>query len=448
MSEQLDVQALARPAPSGTAGSGGIPTDDPAAPTTHTPATVPRPAVPHPGLSETLQARIARDFLPRWTTEWGGRFFAEGQVPGPQAIRLDGNDYLSIAGHPHIVSAQIEALRRHGSFMVQSGIFQKSDSPVLRLERDLAAWLQVQGVMLCQSGYAANLGLLQVIAEPDMPVYIDTLAHMSLWEGIRAARATPRPFRHNQAAHLARCIRAHGPGVVVVDAVYSTTGALCPLAEIVEVAEQGGCMIVVDESHSLGTHGPEGRGLCVGLGLAHRVHFVTASLAKAFAGRAGFFTVPDALRPYLSLNSFPGVFSSCLLPYEVLGLHATLAVVQGADAARRRLQALTTRLRARLSDLGYPVAQGSEQIIALEAGKESVTLALRDALEAQGIFGAMFCAPATARDRAMVRLTLSAGLTDLEVERIESVLATMAPTLKPWEWPAARRQRLHGAGLS
>ncbi len=448
MSEQLDVQALARPAPSGTAGSGGIPTDDPAAPTTHSPATVPRPPVLHPGLSGALRARIARDFLPRWTTEWGGRFFAEGQVPGPQAIRLDGNDYLSIAGHPHIVSAQIEALRRHASFMVQSGIFQKSDSPVLRLERELAAWLQVQGVMLCQSGYAANLGLLQVIAEPDMPVYIDTLAHMSLWEGIRAARATPRPFRHNQPAHLARCIRAHGPGVVVVDAVYSTTGALCPLAEIVEVAEEGGCMIVVDESHSLGTHGPQGRGLCVGLGLAHRVHFVTASLAKAFAGRAGFFTVPDELRPYLSLNSFPGVFSSCLLPYEVLGLHATLSVVQGADAARRRLHALTARLRTRLSDLGYPVAQGSEQIIALEAGKESVTLALRDALEAQGIFGAMFCAPATARDRAMVRLTLSAGLTDLEVERIESVLAGMAPTLKPWEWPAARRQRLHGAGLS
>ncbi len=441
MSEQLDVQAPARPAPSGTAGSGGIPTEVPATHTTHSPAAAPHPGVPHPGLSQALQARIERDFMPRWTREWGGRFFAEGRVPGPQAIRLDGNDYLSIAGHPHIVSAQIEALRRHATFMVQSRIFQDSDSSVLRLERDLAAWLQVQGVMLCQSGYAANLGLLQVIAEPDSPVYIDTLAHMSLWEGIRAARARPRPFRHNQPAHLARCIRAHGPGVVVVDAVYSTTGAMCPLAEIVEVAEQGGCMIVVDESHSLGTHGPQGRGLCVGMGLAHRVHFVTASLAKAFAGRAGFFTVPHALRPYLSLNSFPGVFSSCLLPYEVQGLQATLAVVQGAEGARQRLCAITARMRAHLTALGYPVAQGSEQIIALESGKESATLALRDALEARGIFGAMFCAPATARDRAMVRLTLSAGLTDPEIEQVEEVLAEMAPTLRPWEWDAARRQR-------
>ena len=446
MSEQLTIQAPARPASPGLAVSGGIPTRvlplQSHAPRSAGPQSAGLlSAVPHPGLSEALRARIARDFMPRWTHEWGGRFFAEGRVPGPQAVRLDGNDYLSIAGHPKIVSAQIDALRRHASFMVQSGIFQKTDSPGLRLEADLAAWLQAQGVVLCQSGYAANLGLLQVIAEPDSPVYIDALAHMSLWEGIRAARAQPRPFRHNQPDHLARCIREHGPGVVVVDAVYSTTGALCPLEEMVRVAEEGGCMIVVDESHSLGTHGPQGRGLCVGLGLAHRVHFITASLAKAFAGRAGFFTVPDELRPYLSLNSFPSVFSSCLLPYEVIGLQETLAVVQAADDARLRLRQITLRLRRHLMLLGYPVGQGTEQIIALETGREADTLALRDALEAQDIFGAMFCAPATARDRAMVRLTLTAGLTDSEITRVESVLAAMAPDLRPWDWPAARRQR-------
>lgn len=431
MSEQLDTQTLARPAGAGWADAGVIPAQ----------ARPRLPSVPHPGLSGPLRARIARDFLPRWTYEWGGRFFTEGRMPGPQAIRLDGNDYLSIAGHPKIVTAQIEALRHHASFMVQSGIFQKSDSPVLRFEAELADWLQAQGVMLCQSGYAANLGLLQVIAEPEMPVYIDALAHMSLWEGIRAARAEPRPFRHNQPAHLARCIREHGPGVVVVDAVYSTTGALCPLREIVEVAEQGGCMIVVDESHSLGTHGPQGRGLCMALGLSHRVHFITASLAKSFAGRAGFFTVPDELRPYLSLNAFPAVFSSCLLPYEAVGLQATLAVVQSAEGARLRLRQITARLRHRLTELGYPVAQGTEQIIALEAGPEADTLALRDALEAREIFGAMFCAPATTRDRSMVRITLNAGLTDSEVQRFEDVLAELAPAVRPWAWDAARRQQ-------
>ena len=81
-------------------------------------------------------------------------------------------------------------------------------------------------------------------------------------------------------------IRTHGPGIVVVDSVYSTTGALCRLEEILQVTERHGSMIVVDESHSLGTHGPHGAGLCAALGVTHRVHFITASLAKAFAGRA------------------------------------------------------------------------------------------------------------------------------------------------------------------
>ena len=89
---------------------------------------------------------------------------------------------------------------------------------------------------------------------------------------------------------------AAGPGVVVVDSVYSTTGALCPLREMVEVVERHGAMILVDESHSLGTHGPRGAGLCAELGLGDRVHFITASLAKAVAGDATAFPASQALR--------------------------------------------------------------------------------------------------------------------------------------------------------
>lgn len=403
---------------------------------------VPTDPVRSAGIPSALQERIARDFVPRWTEAWGGRFFADGRPPGPDAIRLDGNDYLAIGGHPDIIQAQIEALKQHAGFVVQSGVFQKEDTPSRRFELALARWLGAQDVLLSQSGYAANLGLLQVIALPGMPVYIDQLAHMSLWEGVRAAGAHPHPFRHNDPDHLARCQRAHGPGLVVVDAVYSTTGALCPLTAIVEAAEAGGSTMVVDESHSLGTHGPQGRGLVAALGLTDRVPFITASLAKAFAGRAGFFSLPAQMRHYLMVTSYPGIFSSCLLPYEVAGLHATLDTIEQADTARARLRRSTARLRSHLQALGYPIGQGTEQIIALETGPESATLALRDALEARGLFGAVFFWPATTRERSMVRLTLNAGLTDLELDRMERAFTDLAPAVKPWDWPAARRQRL------
>jgi CAI-1 autoinducer synthase len=229
--------------------------------------------------------------------------------------------------------------------------------------------------------------------------------------------------------------------VVVVDSVYSTTGAVCPLEAMVEVAERAGCMILVDESHSLGTHGPTGAGLCVALGLSHRVHFITASLAKAFAGRAGFMTLPAEIRNYVLSTSYPNMFSSCLLPHEIAALAATLAVIQHSDDARARLRASTGRLRTALAALGYPIQQGSEQIIALEAGTEPATMVLRDRLEERGVFGSVFCAPATSRNRTMVRLTLHAGLAEAELGHVEAVAADIAPLVRPWDWPIARRLR-------
>ena len=392
-------------------------------------------------LSTRLQQRIESQFASRLRDEWGGKFVTHGRKPHSDDVRLDGNDYLSITGHPEIVQAQLASLRSDREFVLQSGVFQLEGASAWQLERALCGWLGVVDGLLCQSGYTANLGLLQVVADRDTPVYMDSLAHMSLWEGARAAQAPVHAFRHNDPAHLAKMMERHGAGLVVVDSVYSTTGALCPLRAIVEAAERSGSMILVDESHSVGTHGPEGAGLCALLGLTHRVQFITFSLAKAFAGRAGFFSMPAELRNYLMCHSFPSIFSSCLLPHEVAGLRATLDVVRRSDGAREKLHANTRRLRGSLSDLGYPIHHGSEQIISLEAGLEIDTLALRDALEEHGVVGSVFCAPATSRNRAMVRLTLNAGLTQAELSHVEAAAQAVAGKVKPWDWPIARRNR-------
>ncbi|HEY8048774.1 MAG TPA: alpha-hydroxyketone-type quorum-sensing autoinducer synthase [Ramlibacter sp.] len=398
-----------------------------------------------PAMPPLLARRIEREFAARWREQWGGKFILHGRPPREGAVRLDGNDYLGVTGHPRIVQAQIDALRTDTESVVQSGVFLLDHHPARAFEKGMAAWLGKEDAFLCQSGYAANLGLLQIIADEHTPVYLDSLAHMSLWEGARAAKAPAHAFRHNDPAHLERLIAQHGPGVVVVDSVYSTTGALCPLEQVVEVVERTGSMIVVDESHSMGTHGPKGAGLCAQLGLTHRVHFITASLAKAFAGRAGLFTAPAGMRHYIQISAYPNIFSSSLLPHEIAGLAATLGVIRDADAARARLHANTRRLRASLSDAGYPIHHGSEQIIALEAGSEPAAMRLRDVFEERGVIGAIFCAPATSKNRAMLRLTLHAALAESEMAHVERVAREAADILQPWEWPIARRQRARQA---
>lgn len=400
-----------------------------------------------PAVPAALRRRIAREFSDRWRSQWGNKFILHGKPAVRGAVRLDGNDYLDVTGHPDIVAAQIAALREDTGGVVQSGVFLLDEHPARAFERSMAQWLGKQDGFLSQSGYAANLGLLQIIADPETPVYLDGLAHMSLWEGARAARAPTHAFRHNDPDHLARMLRTHGPGIVVVDSVYSTTGALCRLSEILQVAEQNDSTLVVDESHSLGTHGPEGAGLCAELGLTDRVHFITASLAKSFAGRAGFFTAPESMRYYVLISAYPNIFSSSLLRHEVAGLAATLDVLRGREVQRKRLFANTARLRTALAEAGYPIQQGTQQIIALEAGAEPAAMRLRDELEMRGVIGSLFCAPATSANRAMVRLTLNSSLTDAELARVEEVAREIAPIVRPWEWPSARRVRHDAAAI-
>lgn len=398
-----------------------------------------------PALSAGLLQRIERDFQPRWTRDWGGRSMLAVSAPQPDAVRLDGNDYLAVTGHPDIVRAQVTSLLHDNQSVVQSGVFQRDDQPARALERELARWTGQEDALLCQSGYAANLGALQCFADADTAVYIDAMAHPSLWEGVRAARAVARPFRHNDPQHLERLIAQHGPGLVVVDSIYSTTGAVCPLQAVVEVVERHGSMLLVDESHSLGTLGPAGAGLCVALGLAHRVHFISASLAKAVAGRAGFFTLPAHLREYVITTSFPTIFSSCLLSHEVAGLMATVEHLKAADDARERLHRITRRVRTHLTDHGYALP-GTEQIISLEIGCEAAARELRNAMCELGVVGSIFFAPATSRNRAMVRLTLNAGLAECELTHVERVMADLVPRFQPDTWAVARRQRKGRAG--
>jgi CAI-1 autoinducer synthase len=128
-----------------------------------------------------------------------------------------------------------------------------------------------------------------------------------------------------------------------------------------------------------------------------------------------------------------------MLPAEIAGLQTTVRVVQEDQSGRDRLKAITQRMREALTAIGYPIHQGTEQIIALESGTEKGTDLLRNELEARGVFGAVFGPPATSKNRCMVRITLHAGLYDKEIERLIETLREVAPIVKPWEWAIARR---------
>ncbi|CDG81850.1 alpha-hydroxyketone-type quorum-sensing autoinducer synthase [Janthinobacterium agaricidamnosum] len=392
-------------------------------------------------LPDFVCRRMDEHYVTRIANLLGGEHLHVWQTASGPAVFLAGNDYLAIAREPALLAAQVAALRHSAGGLLMSSVFLQEGSSQQRLEKKFADFLVAEDSLLAQSGWAANVGLLQSLAEPGIPVYLDMQAHASLWEGVLSAQALPVPFLHNDSEHLRRQLARHGRGIVVVDALYSTNGSVAPLLDVLELAERSGSILIVDESHSLGTHGPSGAGLVAALGLQARVHFRTASLAKAFAGRAGLITCSSKFKGYFLSAARQAIFSSCLLEHELAWFDAALDFIRGADDRRATLRNHTRRIRDGLSGLGYNVSDGSEQIIALEAGPEPKTLQLRKALERHGIYGAVFCAPATPKNRSLVRLTLNAGLDERQIGQLLDACAAIRDEIGLESWSSTRRLR-------
>jgi CAI-1 autoinducer synthase len=346
-----------------------------------------------------------------------GKHLVLGKQPNPSSLILTSNDYLGIANHPKILIAQTEEIQNNKNKLVMSAVFLHENSLKKTFECEMADYLGYESTILCQSGWAANVGLMQSIASRDIPVYIDFLAHMSLWEGIKISSAKAYPFLHNNYNHLEKLIKKHGQGLIIVDSLYSTVGDICPLEQVIAIAEKYQCISVVDESHSIGTHGIKGSGLVRQLGLEKKVDFITLSLAKSFSGRAGLISCSNKFAGYFPYISYPAIFSSSMLDHEIAGLRAALKVIKESDNKREMLMENAKYLRDSLINLGYKISSQSH-IISLESGTEERTEILRDELEKRDIFGSVFCSPATAKNKAIIRFSMNANLAREQIDQI------------------------------
>ena len=397
---------------------------------------------PHASDPAFLFERVECYYRDRLEATWKGLHPLKGRSPGGTAIKLRSNDYLCLADDPHVIGAEVRALQAggHGDSVSRVFVHHEADS-LNAFERRVARLMGAETALLANSGYCANVGLIQAICRPDTPVYLDMKAHLSLWEGAKAAGARPAPFRHNDAEHLDRLTSKLGPGVIAVDALYSIDGNIAALQDIATVAERRGCALVVDETHSFGTHGPGGAGLVAALGLSDRVHFRTAGLSKAVASRGGLIACSQRNAEFLRYEALPLIFSTQVLAHEVAGYNAALEIFAGEPWRQRRLHANHRYLTQGLDELGYNVELSKSQIIALEAGEILDTIRLRDALECRGIFGAIFFPPATPAKRCIIRFTVNCGLTMAELDHVLAVCAEIRDEVGLASWPSTRRRR-------
>ena len=364
--------------------------------------------------------------------------------PGPGALNLKDNDYLLLAGDERLNRAQADDLLEQGSGLQMSGVYLRpgTSDPRARLERELAAFLGLGGATLCQSGYEANAGLMQVLLSSHVrnrpTIFLDQYAHMSFHAGIQGAHGRSYLFRHNDPASLERLVRARAKngGVIVVDSLYSTMGTFAPLIAVSEIARNYDCLLVVDESHSLGLFGPDGSGICA----LEKVKpdFITASLAKAFGFGGGFvaFREPqvDGFFRYVSL---PAIFSSVMSPHTAVRGLETLKIIREEEWRREVVRERSRELRRGMRELGYDIGEAGAQIMPLVLGSEASAARARDLLEEKNIFTALFVPPATPKDGCLTRLTVNCGISAEDVEYALSVFARFPKDLRPTQGRSA-----------
>jgi 8-amino-7-oxononanoate synthase len=261
---------------------------------------------------------------------------------------LGSNNYLGLTGDRRVKAAAREALDRYGTALTGSRLLNGTIPLHLELEREIADWMGTADAIVFTTGYQANLGTIGTILAPGDTVICDSGDHASILDGCRLSGAKLRPFRHNRMDKLERMLeraRADGGGVlVVVDGVFSMEGDICPLPEILDLAQRHAARLMVDEAHSVGVLGERGAGVCELFGLEEEVDLRMGTFSKSLASCGGFVAGPADVIEYLRISARAFVFTAAAVP-AALGAALESAGIRRARPQGRRARPASRRLR-------------------------------------------------------------------------------------------------------
>jgi 8-amino-7-oxononanoate synthase len=356
-----------------------------------------------------------------------------GALEGTDVLSFASNDYLGLSAHPTVVAAARDALERWGTGAGASRLVTGSRPIHGELERALAEWKDAEAAVCFPTGFAANLGVLSVLGGPGVHVLSDELNHASIIDGCRLSRAELAIFRHRDLTHLHELLRsadaAAAPKLVVTDAVFSMDGDVAPVDELLDLCEGYDALLVLDEAHAvLGPHLPDTRSDWA------RVNVVrVGTLSKTLGALGGFVAASHDVVDLLVNRARSYIFSTALSPADAAAALAALRVVRSAEGRR-----LTSRLAAhvqRLSCAGLATPGHPSPIVPVIFGPEQAALDASAVLQDDGIWVPAIRPPTVPPGTSRLRVTVSAGHRDEDVERLIELLVPL--------YAAARAGALH-----
>ncbi len=340
------------------------------------------------------------------------------ELGGRRLVNLCSNDYLGLAADGRLVQAAVAATQREGAGAGAARLVA-GDLPVHgALERRLADFKKTESALLFSSGYHANAGVLAALAEREDAIFSDRLNHASIVDGCRLSLAKTYRYPHCDLGALSRLLAETKARrkLVVTDAVFGMDGDAAPLAAIADLCDRHGAMLYVDEAHATGILGPTGAGWAEAEGVTERVDALMGTLGKALGSFGAFVAGSAQLTAWLTTRARTFIFTTALPPGACGAALAALDVVAVEPERRLHLDALTQRMKAGLSELGFDMARVVAPIFPVILGEEAVALEASRRLRERGYFARAIRPPTVPAGTSRLRVSLTARHTEEQVD--------------------------------
>ena len=332
---------------------------------------------------------------------------------GEPGLNFCANNYLGLAKHPEVIEAAKQAIDQWGYGLASVRFICGTQSIHKQLEGSLSEFLGTEDTILYSSCFDANTGLFETLLGPEDAVISDELNHASIIDGIRLCKAARFRYRNSDMEDLeAKLKEASGARhrLIATDGVFSMDGYVARLAEICDLADKYGALVMVDDSHSVGFMGKTGRGTHEHCGAIGRVDILTGTLGKALGGASGGYTsgrksIIDILRQ----RSRPYLFSNTLAPAIAGGSLKVLELLKESTELRDKLEANTRFFREEMSKFGFDILPGTHPITPIMLGDASLATRFADAMLGKGVYVIGFSYPVVPEGKARIRTQISAA---------------------------------------
>jgi len=352
---------------------------------------------------------------------------ALSRFDGKEVINLASNNYLGLTTHPKLREAAIQAVKKYG---VGSGAVRTISGTMslhMQLEERIAAFKNVEACVVFQSGFAANAGTVSAILTPEDHIVSDELNHASIIDGCRLSKARIHVFPHKDVAAAGKILAdlesVPGRKLLISDGVFSMDGDIGPLPGLVEAAEKHGAIMMVDDAHSSGVLGRNGRGTIDHFGLHGRVHVQVGTLSKAVGVLGGYVCGSRDLIEFLYHRARPFLFSTSHPPAVAAACIAAFDVLEQEPERIERLWDNTRYFKQGLGSAGFNTGIGETPITPVIVGEAKTAHELSRELFNEGVLATGIGFPTVPKGKARVRTIVSATHTRAELDRALEVFA-------------------------